>query len=75
MTIHLFVNLYISHLDSLNINTSYLNDKPFDIIFLKNLLSEVSCVLIDDNINMNLEKWDGREKKIDSNPFCWTFKI
>ena len=50
-------------LDKLNINTSKLDDKPLDIIFLKNLLSEVSCVLIDNNININLEKWGGRGKK------------
>ena len=50
-------------LDSLNTNTSNLNDKHFDVIFLKNCLSEVSCVLIDNNMNMNLEKWGGRGKK------------
>ena len=50
-------------LDNLKINTSKLDDKPLDIIFLKNLLSEVSCVLINNNINMNLEKWGGRGKK------------
>ena len=50
-------------LDKLDINTSKLDDKPLDITFLKNLLSEVSCVLIDNNINMNLEKWDGLGKK------------
>ena len=50
-------------LDKLNINTSNLDDKPLDIIFLKNLLSEISCVLIDNNISMNLEKWGGRGKK------------
>ena len=31
------------------------------IIYLK--LSEVSCVLTDNNISMNLEKWGGRGKK------------
>ena len=50
-------------LDSLNINTSNLNYKPFDVNFLKNLLSEVTCVLKDNNININLEKWGGRGKK------------
>ena len=30
-------------LDKLNINTSNLDDKPLDVVFLKNLLSEVSC--------------------------------
>ena len=50
-------------LDKLNVNTSKLNDKLLDVICLKNLLSEDSCVLIDNNINMNLEKWDGRGKK------------
>ena len=29
----------------------------------EDLLSEVSCVSTDNNINMNLEKWNGREKK------------
>ena len=33
------------------------------VIFLKNLLSEVSYALIDNNININLEKFDGRGKK------------
>ena len=47
-------------LDKLNINTSKLDDNPLVIIFLKNLLSEVSCVLIDNNININLETWGGR---------------
>ena len=41
-------------LDSHDINTSNLNYKPLDIILLKNLLSEVSCVLIDNNMNINL---------------------
>ena len=50
-------------LDSLNIYTSNLNDKSFDAIFLKRVLSEVNCVLIDNNININLEKWGGRGKK------------
>ena len=50
-------------LDKLNINSSNLDDKPLDVIFLKNLLFEVSCVLPDNNINMNLEKWDGRGRK------------
>ena len=43
-------------LEKLNINSSNLNDKPLDVIFLKNILFEVSCVLPDNNINMNLEK-------------------
>ena len=41
-----------------------LDDKPLDVIYLKNLLSEVSCVLTDNNISMNLEKWVGRGKKL-----------
>ena len=64
-----------SILDKLNINTSKLDDKPFDIIRLKNLSSEVSCVLIDNNINMNLEKRGSSGKIIVSNSWCWTFKI
>ena len=52
-----------SILDSLKINTSNLNDKYFDAIVLNNLLSKVSCVLIDNKINMNVEKWGGRGKK------------
>ena len=48
-------------LDMLNINTSNLDHKPFDLIFLKNLLSEVSCLLIDNNIN--IREWGSREKK------------
>ena len=50
-------------LNSQNINTSKLDDKPLDTIFLKNLLSEDSDVLTDNNINMNLEKWDGHGRK------------
>ena len=50
-------------LDSLNINTGNLKDEPFDVILLKNLLSEVVCVLIDNNINMNLEMCGCRGKK------------
>ena len=50
-------------LDTLNINTSKLDDKPLDVIFIKNLLSEVSCVLTVNKISMNLEKWSGRGKK------------
>ena len=49
-------------LNSLHINTSDLKDKAFDVIFLKNLLSEVSCVLINNNMNVNLEKRGDREK-------------
>ena len=43
-------------LNSLNINTFDLENKQLDVIYLKNLLSEVSCVLTDNNININLEK-------------------
>ena len=48
-------------LDKLKINTSNLDVK--DEIYLKNLLSEVSCVSIDTNITLNLEKWGGRGNK------------
>ena len=34
-----------------------------DVIYLKDLLSEVSCVLTDNNISLNLEKWGGRGNK------------
>ena len=50
-------------LDKLNIDTSKLDDKPLDVIYLNNLLSEVSYVLTDNNISMNLEKWGGHGKK------------
>ena len=50
-------------LDSLDINTSNLVDDHLNDLFLKNLLSEVSCVPTDNNININLEKWGGRGKK------------
>ena len=50
-------------LDKLDINTSNLEDKNLNVIFLKNLLSEVSCVLTYNNININLEKRSGRGKK------------
>ena len=33
------------------------------MIIKKYVLSEVSCVLTDNNINMNLEQWGGRGKK------------
>ena len=49
--------------DKLNINTSKLDDKPLDVIYSKNSLSEVSCVLTDDNISMYFEKGGGRKKK------------
>ena len=48
-------------LDKLQINTSNLDVK--DEIYLKNLLSEVSCVLTDNNITLHLEKWGGRGNK------------
>ena len=47
-------------LDKHNIDTYKLDDKPLDVIYLNNLLSEVSCVLTDNNISMKLEKWGGR---------------
>ena len=50
-------------LDSHNINTFTLNDNPLDLIYLNNLLSEVSCILKDNDSNMYLEKWGGRGKK------------
>ena len=50
-------------LKSLNIITSDLENKHLDVIYLKNLLPEVNCVLTDNNISMNLEKWGGRGKK------------
>ena len=51
-------------LQSNNINTSTLKDKRLDIMYLKNLLSEVSCVIKDNDINMHLEKCGGRGNKI-----------
>ena len=50
-------------LDQLNINTSVLDYKYLDVIYLNIFLSEVSCVLIDNNISLNLEKWGGRGNK------------
>ena len=50
-------------LDSLNINTSNLKHKQVGVILLNIFLSKVSCDLIDNNINMNLEKWGGRGEK------------
>ena len=51
------------NLDKLKINTSDLDDNHLDVIYLKNLLSNVSCVLTDNNISLNLEKWGGRGNK------------
>ena len=56
-------------LDSHNINSFTLKEDPLDIVYLKNLLSEVSCVFKDNIINIHLEKWGGRGKAIDSNSF------
>ena len=50
-------------LDKLNINTSGLDSNLVDVVYLKNLLSEVCIVLKDNNIDMNLEKWGGRGNK------------
>ena len=47
-------------LNSFNNKTSDLENKQLDVIYLKDLLSEASCVLTDNIISMNLEKWDGR---------------
>ena len=49
-------------LDSDNISTSTLKDHPLDTKYLNNLLSEVSCVLKDNDIHIYLEKWGGRGK-------------
>ena len=51
------------NLDSHNINTCNLKDKPFNNNVLQIFLSEVSCILIDNDINMYFKKWGGREKK------------
>ena len=50
-------------LDKVNINTSNLDYKPLDVIFLMNSLSEVTCILTYNNFSINLEKWRGRGKK------------
>ena len=50
-------------LDKLKINTSDLENKHLDVIYLKKLLSEVSCVLTYNNITLHLEKWGGRGNK------------
>ena len=50
-------------LNSLNVDTSDLENKYLDVIYLKNSLSEVSCVSIDNNVSLNLEKWGGRGNK------------
>ena len=60
--LHMFPSLY-PILDKLNIDISDLDNKDFDVIYLKNLLSEVCSVLTDNNIDMNLEKWGGRGNK------------
>ena len=39
------------------------------------MISEVSYVLKDSDINMYLEKWVGRGKRIESNSFCWSLKV
>ena len=49
-------------LNSLNINTSDLENKQLNVFYLNNLLSEISCFSTDNNISMNLEKWGGRGK-------------
>ena len=43
-----------SILNSLNVNTSDVENKQIDVIYLENLLSEVCCILTDNNISMNL---------------------
>ena len=48
-------------LDRLKINTSNIDVK--DEIYLKNLSSEVSSVLTDNKITLNLEKWGSRGNK------------
>ena len=46
-----------------------------DVIYLKNLLSEVSCILIDNTISMNLEKWGGSGKtELIQIPSVWYLK-
>ena len=50
---HTLKSLY-SILNSLNVNTSDVENKQIDVIYLENLLSEVCCILIDNNISMNL---------------------
>ena len=40
---HIFQSWY-PILDKININTFELDDEPLNVIYLKNLLSEVSCV-------------------------------
>ena len=43
-------------LKSLNINNFKLDNKTLNVVFEKNLLSEVSYVLINNNMNMNVDK-------------------
>ena len=50
-------------LNSHNINNSTLKNMPLDLIYLKNLLCEVSCVLRYNGITMPLEKGVVVEKK------------
>ena len=59
-------------LDSHNINTSTVKNKPLDPVYLKNLISEVKCVLKDNLFRKVGRPW---KKRIDQDSFYWSFKI
>ena len=48
-----------TNLDRYKINLSNFRNKPLNVICLKKLLIEVCRVLDDNDISMNLKKWDG----------------
>jgi len=48
---------------SLSIETSDLETNPLRVIKLKAIMKEVTCVLKDNRISMNIEFWGGRENK------------
>ena len=50
-------------LDSLSIDTSDLETNPLRVIKLKKIMKEVTRVLEDNQISMNIESWGGRGKK------------
>ena len=59
-----------------SIEVSDLENNPFRVITLKNIMNKITSILEDNDIKKDIECWGGCGKKIvNKKSFCRTFKI
>ena len=59
-----------------SIEVSDLENNPFRVITLKNIMNKITSILEDNDIKKDIECWGGcGEKIVNKKSFCRTFKI